>query len=48
MHMGLADLAVVEEVAVHRHHRVADLASADRAHTRHELGRKPASELRLG
>lgn len=48
MHMGLADLAAVEEVADRMHHTAADLASAGRDHTQHELARKLGFEPRLG
>lgn len=46
-HMGLADLAAVEEVAVRMHHTAADLASAGRVRIRRELGRKLVFELIL-
>lgn len=44
--MGLADPAVVEEVAVHRHH-TAESGNAHHVHTQHVLERKPVLVLRL-
>lgn len=44
--MGLADLAVVEEVVVRRHH-TAESGNARHVHTQHVLGRKLVLVLRL-
>jgi hypothetical protein len=44
--MGLVDLAVVEEVAVHRHH-TAESGNGRHVHTQHVLERKLVLVLRL-